>query len=377
MIIQSTRVYVDEKLQPLQVEITDNIITNIMPYGCKKDVIDYGDAIVLPGLIDVHNHGYFGGQCNYCSKEWLKEWTSYLPSEGVTSTLFSFSCGNHERLFESLRTYNEFCNEGYVGTQLIGAYSEGPFVGQRPGAQNTAFKIVPDKEIVDKFIEASGNRMKYIMLAPEELNGNYDIIRYCREKGIKVSIGHSAATFEECQAAIQAGVTSFTHTYNGMTGLHHREPGVVGAAMYHEDCYCELICDGIHVNKYSANILARIKGKDRIMLITDSVKAKGYAAGEFDDGTGRIIIIGEDGSIKDKKGTISGSGNKLNKVLKYAIKEAKIDPVTAYNGIAKNQCDLLNIPNKGQIKVGFDADIAVFNDDYDCLATYILGKKVK
>ncbi len=376
MIIQSKNVYVDEKLQPLQIEIKDNKIVNVMPYGCINDVVDYGDAIILPGFIDMHNHGYNGGTCNRASKEWLREWASYLPSEGITSAMFGFSCGDLDELMKSLHNFDEVCNEGTVGAQFIGAYSEGPYVGGKPGAQNTNYKLIPDSKNVDAFNDACGGRLVYVMLAPEELKGNYDVIKYCRQKGIKVALGHTDATFEECAEAIEAGASSFTHTYNGMNGLHHRKPGVVGAAMYHEDCYCELICDGIHVNKYAANILARIKGKDKLMLITDSVSIKGNKPGIYGEGKD-ALVLGEDGSVTQLDGTICGSMNKLNKVLRYAIKEAKIDPVTAYNAVSKNPFEFLGIPTKGKIAKGFDADIAILNDDYDVITTYIAGKEYK
>ena len=376
MIIQSTRVYVDEKLQPLQIEIHENKIIKVLPYGFYEDVKDYQDKIILPGLIDVHNHGYNHGTCNRATKEWLKEWTSYLPSEGVTSTLFGFSCGEPNALMEALKNFKEFCEEGHDGCQFLGAYSEGPFVGKKPGAQNLIYKLIPNKEIIDKWNEACGNRLVYVMVAPEELDGNYDAIRYCREQGIKVAIGHSGADFKTCAQAIQAGVTSFTHTYNGMSGLHHREPGVVGAAMYHDNCYCEMICDGVHVNKIAANILARCKGKDKLMLITDSVQVKGFKPGVYGEGDDQIIVD-EEGHVTQPNGTIAGSTNRLNKVLAYAIKEAQIDPVTAYNACTKNPCEMLGIHTKGLIREGYDADIVVFDDEYDVIDVYIGGKVYK
>lgn len=374
MIIQSKKVYFNEKLQPLQIEIEGSKIKKLLPYGTYQEVKDYGENIILPGLVDIHNHGYNQGDCNHATKEWLKKWTSYLPSEGVTSTLFSFGCGDFDHLFASLNQYKEFEEMGHEGTQILGAYSEGPFVGAKPGAQNTNFKLIASEENVKRFNEACGNRLVYVMLAPEELKGNYDVIRYCRKQGITVSIGHSSADFETCQQAIDAGVTSFTHTYNGMSGLHHREPGVVGAAMYHEDCYAELICDGVHVNKYAANILSRLKGKDKLILITDSVYVKGFKPGMYEL-EGKTVIVDEEGRVTTPTGTISGSSNKLNKVLRFAIKKANIDPVIAYNACTKNPCEMLGFKDKGKLEKGYDADIAVFNEDYDVIATYIMGKE--
>ena len=191
-----------------------------------------------------------------------------------------------------------------------------------------------------------------------------------------VAIGHSGADFEKCAEAIEAGATSFTHTYNGMNGLHHREPGVTGAAMYHDNCYTELICDGVHVNKVAANILAKTKGKDKLILITDSATVKGLKPGIYQDG-GNTIIVDEKGRVNKLDGTIAGSSNKLNKVLEYAIKEAKIDEVTAYNACTKNPCEMLGINNKGLIRKGYDADIAVFDENYEPVAVYILGKEFK
>lgn len=376
MIIQSKNVYFEEKLQPLQVQLEEGKITNILPYGFYSDCVDYGEKLVLPGLVDIHNHGYFHGQCNNATKAWLEEWTSYLPSEGVTSTLFSFSSGDHEALLKSLNVFKEFCEEGHEGTQFLGAYSEGPFIGKKPGAQSLKHKLIPDWENISAFNEACGNRLCYVMVAPEELNGNYDAIRYCRENGIAVAIGHSGADFQTCCDAIEAGVMSFTHTYNGMSGLHHREPGVLGAAMYHDQCYAELICDGVHVHRGAANILAKTKGKDRLILVTDSVYVKGFAPGTYPIGDSEIIVH-EDGSVTKPDGTISGSSNRLNQVLRYAIKEAKIDPVTAYNACTKNPCELLGIHNKGKIQIGLDADLVVLDEEYQVSATYIMGKEFK
>ena len=371
MILQSKNVYIDEQLQPCQIVIEGHKITALLPYD-SKPCVDYGDAIILPGLIDMHNHGYLGGQADKATKEWLKLWTDYLPAEGVTSTMFCFSCADLNDLLNCLKTLDEFIQEGHEGTQIAGVYSEGPFVGLKPGAQNLDYMIIPDAQWIDKFNEACGGRMNYVMIAPEMLDGNYDVIRYCVDHGIRVAIGHSGATFDICKEAINAGATSFTHTYNGMSGLHHREPGVLGAAMYFDQCYCELISDGIHVHPVAANLLAKMKGKDKLMLVTDSVSVKGLKPG-YHALNGLELIIGDDGSVKMPDGTICGSCNRLNKVLKTAIETAHIDPVTAYNAVCKNPYEFLGINTKGKISVGYDADLVVFDQNYDVLDTFILG----
>lgn len=373
MIIQSTRVYYEEKIVAKQVEIKDDKIINILPYGMKEVDRDYGDALIMPGLIDIHNHGYNTGDCNSATKEWLAEWTSYLPSEGVTSTLATISTAPYDQLIDSLKNIGAFIDSEYKGTNILGVYSEGPFISAEfKGAQALSSKIVPTNEIVDAFDDACNNHLIYVMLAPEELNGDYEVIRHLTKKGIKVTLGHTGATFDIAEKAIENGAISFTHTYNGMRGLHHREPGVVAAAMYHDECYAELICDGVHVHKVPANILAKTKGKDRLILVTDSVAIKGLKPGVYDTGS-RVVTVGEDGVGRLENGTLAGSCNKLNKVLQFALENAKIDTVTALNACTINPCKLLAIKDKGLIKEAYDADIAVFDKDFNPIDVYIAG----
>ena len=382
MIIQSTRVYFEEKLQPKQVRIEKDVITGVFPYGLFKTDVDYGDLIVMPGLVDVHNHGYNGGDSNTATKKWLKEWTEYLPSEGVTGVLASISSAPKENLMASLKNIGDYIDHPTTkGTHIIGVYEEGPFIcsTKERGAQNLAYQIIPTKKVIDEFNNACNGHLIYVMIAPEMLEGDYSVIDYCVKKGMKVSMGHTGATFDVVAKAVEHGATSFTHTYNGMRGLHHREPGVVGAAMYYDHCFAECICDGIHVNKISANILAKTKGKDKFILVTDSVSIKGLAPGVYvDDVKGRSTTISEDGvGYITGTTTLAGSCHKLNHILDYAINVAGIDPVTAMNGATVNPYRMLGINDRGLIKENYKADIAVFEDGFKTVATYIDGKLFK
>ena len=379
MIIQSKNVYFEEKLQPKQIEIKDDRIIGVYPYGLFKADKDYKDLIIMPGLCDVHNHGYNGGESNTADKKWLKEWTEYLPSEGVTSTLASISSFPKEGLLKALKNIGEFIDkDNKKGTHILGVYEEGPFIcsGKERGAQNLDFQIIPDRKVIDEFNKACNNHLIYVMIAPEMLKGNYDVIDYCVKKGMKVALGHTGASFDICKKAIEHGATSFTHTYNGMKGLHHREPGVVGAAMYFDECYAECICDGIHVNKYAANILAKTKGKDKLILITDSVNIKGLKPGVYRfDEKDRTTTITKDGvGYITGTDTLAGSCHKLNHILDFAIHEAKIDPVTAMNGATINPMKMLGINDRGLIKENYKADLAVFDKRFNNKATYIDGK---
>ena len=379
MIIQSKRVYFEERLQPKQIRIEKEKITGVFPYGLFKADVDYGDLIVMPGLCDVHNHGYNGCESNRATLKWLKEWTSYLPSEGVTSTLASISSSPKENLLKALKNIGDFIDKNNKkGTHILGVYEEGPFIcsTKERGAQSLEYQIIPDKKVIDEFNDACNGHLRYVMIAPEMLNGDYSVIDYCVSKGMKVALGHTGATFDICKEAIAHGATSFTHAYNGMKGLHHREPGVVGAAMYYDECYAECICDGIHVNKYAANILAKTKGKDKLILITDSVSIKGLAPGILEDkNKGRSTTITAKGvGYITGTNTLAGSCHKLNHILDFAIHEAKIEEVTALNAVTVNPMKMLGINDRGLIKENYYADIAVFDDDFINKATYINGK---
>lgn len=376
MYIQSRNVYYNEKFQALKLMIEEGKIKRILPYRQDEKTVDYGDKLILPGLVDIHNHGYHGCLSNTATAEWLKEWTEYLPSEGVTATLASISSAPLSDLRPALKNIGQFIDEKHRGTHILGVYEEGPFISDAYcGAQDLASKIIANEETIKEFDELAHHHLCYVMMAIDELKGDYRVIDYCRKMGMQVAIGHSGATFAECAAAIAAGARSFTHTFNAMKGLHHREPGCVGAAMYFDEAFAELICDGVHVEKHAANILARLKGKDRLILITDAVSAKGYPVGTEFFREDRHCTVCADGVVRMDNGTIAGSCNKLNKVLRFAIKEAKIDRVTAINAATINPCRLLHFDRKGLIEEGYDADLVVFDDDFNVQAVYLDGER--
>ena len=376
-IIQSKNVYYEEKFQPLQLVIDDGRITEILPYGTLEATDDYGDNWVLPGLVDIHNHGYYGTEANSATVEGLREWARYMPQEGVTGFLVTVSAETDEKtMFKGMHNIAKVIREEPEGARILGVHSEGPFISEsHAGAQKIEYMVIPTVETIKKYQQECDGHLVLVMLAPEMLE-DMSVIDYCRDNGIKVTIGHTGATFEQCAEALKHGAGSFTHTFNAMTPLNHRKPGAAGAAMYFRDAYAELIGDGVHVSYVAANILAHFKGKDRLISVTDSLQLKGFPVGKYDEG-GYTVYVTEEEVCRLADGGLCGSTNMLNHILAKEITKAGIDPVTAINSCTCNPLNFLGIgDHKGYIKEGYDADICVLDENFDAVQTYVMGTKM-
>ena len=377
MRIQSKRVWLDKKLQPAILEICNSKVTNILPFGSIEVDIDYKDSMILPGFIDIHDHGYLGGDANHATMEFLQEWAMYLTSEGITSFLPTTSTAFEKDLYASYKILGEAIESKISGANLIGLHIEGPMIScDYRGSHNPKLIVKPDIDLIKKWNDQSKGHIKMITLAPENDEG-LKTTAYCVEHGITVSIGHSAATYEQSKEAVMHGVESFTHTFNGMKGLHHREPGTVGAAMNLDNAYAEIIADGVHVDFNVVNILGKIKGENRLITVSDSIWAKGMPQGIYPKPEkGVDIIIDEHNTVRLSTGSLAGSTNRLNKMVYNLINEAKLPFITAIQSVTSNPAHLLKLDHyKGYLKEGYDADITVVDDDINIIATFVGGIK--
>ncbi len=223
--------------------------------------------------------------------------------------------------------------------------------------------------------EAAKGMIKYITLAPER-DEEFALTRYCKATGVVVSMGHSAATYEEALMGIANGATSMTHVYNGMTPYHHRKPGLVGTAFRVRDMFGEVICDGCHSHLAALNNFFQAKGRDYSIMVTDSLRAKHCPpGGEYELG-GHPIEIGEDGLARLKgTETIAGSTLYMNRGLKILVEDALVPFDAALNSCTINPARCLGVSDrKGCLNAGYDADIVVLDDDYQVLQTYCCGK---
>lgn len=369
MIIQSTRVWIDESFKKAAIEIQDGKIIGIYPQGSREGAIDYGNNRILPGLIDVHCHGYHGMTCNEVTKEGMKLWAHDLLQEGCTSFEATTSTAAMEDLDRSFGILADIMDEGTDGAEILGIHVEGPLISAEfRGAQEISQLVKPTVEVMTKWQKLARGKINYVAIAPE-MDDEHQTIKWCKENNIKVAIGHTGASYDECLEASLDGATSFTHTYNGMRGLHHREPGVVGAALSLDNMYAELIGDGVHVHFVPAKILARAKGKDKLLLITDSVQVKGLPVGKYEKGLSTVEVK-EDGCAYLPDGRLAGSSNKLIDEVKKLIEIAGVDEQIVINAATKNPATFLGIEDsKGQLLRGNDADIIVIDDNYKVLTT--------
>ena len=330
--------------------------------GEDNDALDLAGYTVIPGFIDIHAHGYNSKHTPECTYEELNELCSEIIKQGITGMLATTSSMTNEQYKFAVTTAKEAIEKGTDGAEILGIYLEGPYL-------NAEFKGGMIEENIRKFdkeeflelVKLSGNNVKIITIAPE-IEGNLEGIKTIVESGVVASIGHTGATADEAAAGIKAGISNATHLFNAMTGLKHREPGVVGA-VFDSDITAELICDGYHVNEKVIRTAYKVLGRDRLILISDMVPSAGLPEGRYEF-EGRTIIV-KDGTVKLLDGTIDGNINCLSecvrRVVKFGIPFEDAVYCATYNPAKR----IGVLDRKGSIAEGKDADLVVLDDSLD------------
>ncbi len=333
--------------------------------------IDARGQYVCPGLVDVHIHGYWGEDVSDGSEEGVRKMAKGLLENGVTSFLPTTMTVAWDEILASLdvvrRLKPESGSAGFDGSEILGVHAEGPFINpKRKGAQAAECILPPD---ADKVLPHK-DLLKIITIAPE-MPGGIEFIREVTSKsGIVVSIGHTDASFEMAMEAIAAGASHVTHLFNAMTGLNHRDPGVVGAALS-TDVACELIADTFHIHKGIFSFLHQAK-KDKLVLISDCTRAGGLEDGEYTLGGQPIFVKGIECRLAD--GTIAGSVLKLNKAVQNLRDHAGISMAEAVNAASLNAAASIGEDaTKGSLAAGKDADIAIMDKDCTVEKTFVRG----
>lgn len=330
------------------------------------------DKIVVPGFIDKHIHGANNSDGMYNTIEDSKNISKVIASEGVSSYLITTMTQSVEQIDAALLNAKNFIEQyNYEGAKPLGIHLEGPFISKKyKGAQIESCIVPCDIETFKHYQNVSGNNIKQVTLAYEE-NGK-ELVNYLRETNVVASLGHTDATCEQSLEAVKEGATSFTHTYNAMKPLHHREAGTVGAALLADEAYCEMICDLIHLSKYAIKVLYKAKGKDKLIVITDGIEARHLPDGEYQLG-GQAVYV-KNGEARLIDGTLAGSTLLMNNGLRNVKNVLELSYEDTIDMATKNPALNLGIyDKKGSIKEGKDADFAVIDKDFNVYMTISEG----
>ena len=376
MVIQSKRVWSSGSFVPLQLVVEEGKIARVLPYGTLEVDADYGNDRVIPGFIDVHTHGCYGFDTNDAEAEGLRDWMRRIPEEGVTGILPTTVTQMPDVLEAAVANVAQVVDEGYEGAEILGIHFEGPYLDMTyKGAQPPEAIAVPSVEQFKRYQEKAKGLIRYITMAPEH-DPDHALIRHCAATGVVVSMGHSSASFEEAQLAAAEGARSMTHVYNGMTPLHHRKPGLVGAAFRLKGVYGEIIADGCHSHPAALNLFLTAKGPDYSIIISDSLRVKSCPPGGNYQLGGHDIEVCPDGLARLKgTDTIAGSTLHMNDGLRIAVETAGVPFDLALNACTINPARCLGVDDrKGKLCSGYDADIVVLSEDWKVLQTYCRGK---
>ena len=359
--ILNGKVILKDQVIDANVFVSGSKITEISKRQPEDEtVIDAKGRYVSPGFIDVHSHGRGGSDTMYATFDDINTITTASIKTGVTSILPTTMTMSVEDTYAAIKNVAENIDK-VDGSKILGVHMEGPFFNKKyKGAQPEEFMIEPTVENYHALTGEYDWAVKKLSLAPER-EGCIPLIEYLVKEGVTVSIGHTDATYDQAVAGINAGATSGTHTYNAMTPLTHRNPGVVGAIMSHDQVYAELILDGIHVSFPAAKVLLKAKGLDKVMLITDSIEASGLPDGQYKLGNQPVYV--KDNAARLKDGTLAGSILALNDAVKNAYKNLDLTIYEAVNLASYNPAKNLNLIDLGEIAVNKTADIIMFDDD--------------
>jgi N-acetylglucosamine-6-phosphate deacetylase len=346
------------------ITIESGIIQEIGIYS-NQEGIDCSGMTLLPGFIDMHVHGTNGCDFMDASHESIQSILDQLLKEGVTSCLATTMTDSVDNILKALRALGSF--QSNKGSKLLGIHLEGPFLNKLfKGAQDPQYIIEGSLKLFDEFQEASNHRIKMVTLAPEVQSDAF--LQGLQHRGILVSMGHSSATHSEVEHAMKFGVKRVTHCYNAMSPLHHREIGLVGSALLHDDLTVEIICDHFHVSKEAIQLVSKCKPTTSIELVTDSIRAKNMPDGLYELGGQHIQLVN---GVPLLGNQLAGSVLTMSK----AVRHFKEDTLSSWQDIANvtssNQAKELGIHTKvGSMCVGMNADIVGLDAMYNVVFTY-------
>lgn len=332
----------------------------------KEESADY----LLPGFIDVHIHGT-GGTDFLEGRNALLNASRLLPSNGVTTFLPTFAAAADTIISGAVSSLRGF---EYPGAEPHSFHLEGPYISPaQKGAQNPEWMRKPSIEEVRKYTELSGGKLSYVTVAPE-IEGAEEFVRYCAEEGIRVSVGHTDASYETTLKSFEWGITIANHTFNQMGLFHHRKPAAVGAVLVESGLYCELIADRVHVSEGAIRLLMKTRNMDRLILITDAIAAQNLGDGDYSAGAFNFSV--RNGIAEMSDGTLAGSTVTMDSTLRNMLSMLPVKVEDVIPSLTINPARALGLDDRGSIERGKRADFVLADRSLHVISTYVRGKKV-
>ncbi|EPT8340082.1 N-acetylglucosamine-6-phosphate deacetylase [Vibrio vulnificus] len=339
-----------------------------------RTVTDLGAVSLMPGLIDSHVHGSQGCDVMDATHASLNTMSRYFASLGVTAFVATTVTAPVAKIRAALAQVAKSKQQGVEGAEILGAYLEGPyFTEKNKGAHPTQWFRELAVEELDNWISYSDNQLLKVALAPEK-EGALAAIRYLANQGISVMLGHTDASYQQVKLALDAGAKGIVHCYNGMRGLHHRDPGVVGAGLLHPECYVEMIADGHHVHPAAIEVAHRCCGS-RMTLITDAMCATGMSDGQYTLGEYQVEM--KQGVVTTQEGGLAGSTLTLIEGVKNIQRWLNLPFEQAWLMASHTPAKSLGIQHQlGTLEVGKRASMVALGSDFSIDKTWVNGRLV-
>ena len=377
ILLKNANLVLENKLMSGSISIFENKIEKIFADNDNLSEITFDEIIDLegkylgPAFIDVHTHGADGSDAMDGSEEALRKISAYLVKEGTANFLATTLTSSKETLINVLKVVANLQDKDIEGANIFGVHMEGPYFAiEYKGAQNDKYMKPAGINELEEYLKVKDGLVKLFSISPHNQE-NLEAIKFLADRGVIVSVGHSGASYEAVMKAVDYGLSHATHTYNGMKGFTHREPGVVGAIFNSDNIMAEIIFDKIHVHPEAVRTLIRVKGVDKIVCVTDSMSATGLAEGQYK--LGELDVNVKDGQARlVSNNALAGSVLRMDMAFKNLI-ELGYSITDAFKMTSTNAAREFKL-NSGLIKENKDADLVVLDKDYNVCMTIVKGR---